>query len=363
MAQLRKASHAGTWYESSKESLVRKFKQSLGDKAREECKSPIIVSPHAGYDYSLPQILSSFKHLKLSEATKTVIVIGPSHTRYFENQVKLSQFDSLQTPLGNLQVDTEGIEKLIDQDSYLFSKSDMTMELKEHSLEMQYPVLKYLFDEMNLVHTKVIPLVISHFDGEELQRLVTLLFKVVDPKSTSIVVSCDFTHWGGHFEYYDTFHNYVDLMSALKYKEPMEIENCVDLEIEDAHEEVDLDTGVKFLDLGAMLILSNYTLSKTMYDTMKLDKFDSWSTSLQEFKQKRTDSPVQVFSQYLQETGATICGKWPLLFTLYLLEEKELVTDFKLSSSPAYRFVDYNKSSKVENKDDSSVSYVSGYVV
>lgn len=363
MVQLRKASHAGTWYENSKESLVRKFKETLAGNAREEETSPIIVSPHAGYAYSLPQILSSFKHLRLSEATKTVIVIGPSHTRYFENQVKLSQFDSLQTPLGNLQVDVEAIEQLVGEDDYLFSKSDMTMELKEHSLEMQYPVLKYLLDEKNLVHTKVIPLVISHFDGEELQSLVSLLFKVVDPKSTSIVVSCDFTHWGGHFEYYDTFHNYVDLMSTLKYKEPLEIENCIDLEIEEAHEEVDLDTGVKFLDLGAMLILSNYKLNKTMYDTMKLNKFDSWATSLQEFQQKRSDSQVKVFTEYLQETGATICGKWPLLFTLYLLEDQELVADFKLSKIPAYRFVDYNKSSKVENKDDSSVSYVSGYIV
>ncbi|KAL6925640.1 hypothetical protein ACO0SA_000241 [Hanseniaspora valbyensis] len=363
MSNLRKATHAGTWYENSKEDLVNEFEKVLSDDSSEIEKGRIIVSPHAGYSYSLPQILASFKHLSLTKSTTTVIVIGPSHTQYFENHVKLSQFTNLQTPLGNLQVDVDAIEKLIESNGDLFKKTDSLMELKEHSLEMQYPVLKYLLDQKNLVNVKVIPVSISHFDPDDLRGLIEIMFGVVDPKATSIVVSCDFTHWGGHFEYHTAFATYVDLMKTLKYQEPVEVENCIDIEIEEAHKKVSLDTGIKFLDLGAMLILSNYHLDKTFYDTMQLNNFDTWSSSLKEFKKNIPETRLEMFMEYLDETDATICGKWPLVFTLVLLENSKLAKDFGLTESSGYKFVDYNKSSTVASRDDSSVSYVSGYIV
>ncbi|OBA27023.1 UPF0103-domain-containing protein [Hanseniaspora valbyensis NRRL Y-1626] len=336
MSNLRKATHAGTWYENSKEDLVNEFEKVLSDDSFEIEKGRIIVSPHAGYSYSLPQILSSFKHLSLTKSTKTVIVIGPSHTQYFENHVKLSQFTNLQTPLGNLQVDVDTIEKLLESNRDLFKKTDSLMELKEHSLEMQYPVLKYLLEQKNLVNVKVIPVSISHFDPDDLKGLIEIMFGVVDPKVTSIVVSCDFTHWGGHFEYHTAFANYVDLMKTLKYQEPVEVENCIDIEIEEAHKKVTLDTGIKFLDLGAIL---------------------------KEFKKNIPETRLEMFMEYLDETDATICGKWPLVFTLVLLENSKLAKDFGLTESSGYKFIDYNKSSTVASRDDSSVSYVSGYIV
>ncbi|XBW35730.1 hypothetical protein QEN19_001300 [Hanseniaspora menglaensis] len=363
MSNLRKASHAGTWYKNSREGLIQDFDQIFNYDLTKTEKSKIIVSPHAGYSYSLSQILTSFSHLSLTEETETVIVIGPSHTQFFENQIKLSQFSTLQTPLGALVVDVNAIDTLLKKNSDLFKKTDMMMELKEHSLEMQYPVLKYLLDKYNLVNVKVLPISIAHFDVKEIKQLISTIFSVINPKTVSIVVSCDFTHWGGHFEYYNTFSSFVDLMKTLKYKEPFEIENCYDEEIEEAHQNLDLDTSVKLLDLGAMLILSNYRLNKQMYDIMKLEKLDSWSSSLQEFKQKIPESQVEMFMEYLDETEATICGKWPLLFTLFLLENSDLVKHFGFSESPAYKFVDYKKSSIVEDKDDSSVTYVSGYIV
>ncbi|MFX0077512.1 MAG: AmmeMemoRadiSam system protein B, partial [Candidatus Hermodarchaeota archaeon] len=151
---IRKASHAGSWYPAKKEALIKDLESSFYDDKFGPGKLPesqdldsrtIIgaVSPHAGYFFSGRCAAFTYLNLFKEKIPDTVIVLGTDHVGY--RGIALLGDGAWETPIGNLEIDTELSQKIIDtSDIIVDDPSAFTgfME-QEHNIEIQLPFIKY----------------------------------------------------------------------------------------------------------------------------------------------------------------------------------------------------------------------------
>lgn len=295
---LRNASKAGSWYESNQkllgkellsyientESIIKSFELKYFKNLK------AIICPHAGYAYSGPTSAYSYKRLsiqtKLSNI-KTIIILGPSHYSYFKG-CKVSQFNEIQTPFGNLEADKEVITTLSAMEN--FSKLTKEADEKEHSIEMQYPFIYYSTYKDSSYKPKIVSIMIGEID-DNISSISNTLLPYFEREDVVFIVSSDFCHWGKHF-------NYQPFNGKGKIYDYIE----------------DLDNqGMDFI----------------------------------------INKDYKGFSNYMDTTDNTICGRNPIKILMYMIENskyKDNINGYKLM---------YNQSSKVESKNESSVSYSS----
>ena len=214
---IRKDAVAGQFYPADKNEIVQMFThyneiidKALQDKSILELKPRAIIVPHAGYIYSAFTANIAFRLLKNSHA-KRVIVIGPSHRVYVDG-VTVSKFDSYETPLGNLPIDTTLADRLIEKFGLHFQRDAHS----EHSTEVQMPFVKnYLGD------VSVLELVYGNEKPEHLAQVISYL---LEDKENVVVISTDLSH------YYDIKKaNRLDsiCLDAVANKNPAELrEGC-----------------------------------------------------------------------------------------------------------------------------------------
>ena len=85
---IRRATHAGSWYESSASRLSRKL-QSWMDAAQVEADPNLkaIIAPHAGYYYCGSCAAHAYKKIDPRSGIKRIFIMGPSHHVHFDNCV------------------------------------------------------------------------------------------------------------------------------------------------------------------------------------------------------------------------------------------------------------------------------------
>lgn len=345
MISTRYNKFAGSWYSDSATESKDTFKKSTSKEYNTIDKSSFVLVPHAGHRYCLSQIISSLNHLDIDSSTETIILIGPSHRVAFKNKIYLTCFKELQTPLGNLNVDYQTINELSRCLPKQFSIAPESMDQNEHCLEIIYPVLKYFIDLNNKTDVKVIPMLISKFDSDKILKdtIHEIFSKFLNPKKTKFVISSDFTHWGSPYNY-----NFTPDSSKFTAKY-----------ITNEHIDLKLDTNksINLLNLASMLILSpNKKIHTNVYNKMDLLELVDVSPS------KNNRSILINFKNYLMDTEDTICGMYPIIFVLNILEDERLRALFNLSNTAGFEFVDYNYSNKVFNTNGYRVSYVSGFI-
>jgi AmmeMemoRadiSam system protein B/AmmeMemoRadiSam system protein A len=138
-----------------------------------------VISPHAGYVYSGKISATGFNLLE--DIYKTVIIIAPSHSHYF-NGASILDVDYFETPLGKIKV-SEKIYELLNENIFKIVEKAYS---KEHSLEVQLPFL-----EKKLTNFKIIPIVYGNINSEKLANGIEDL---IDNK-TLIVISSDLSHY------------------------------------------------------------------------------------------------------------------------------------------------------------------------
>lgn len=141
----RPAGKAGTWYAAVAVQLLSDIQRFLSGNVYQNSQNvKAVIVPHAGYDYSGMVAGASYSALAAaSNEIRRVFVIGPSHvTTYAAGSLYASNFDSYETPLGQLTVDLAGEQ---------WPKMNYHAEKEEHSLEMQMPFIKHLFPEATIV--------------------------------------------------------------------------------------------------------------------------------------------------------------------------------------------------------------------
>ena len=169
----RPAKHAGTWYTNRDLGSIEKWMES-GGQCEERPKA--ILVPHAGYSYSGQVAAQAYKLLR-NQSWKQIILLGPTHHAYIEGASFCGTFDAIGTPFGDLKISPISG----------FPITPAVVDVNEHSLEMQYPMLKYVAPE-----TPVIPFLV----GSRTNQLNDLL-----DEDTLLVISSDFCHYGKRFGY------------------------------------------------------------------------------------------------------------------------------------------------------------------
>lgn len=316
----RLATHAGSWYSDDPESLQSQllgYLKATGNPGQEGAS--IIVSPHAGYRYCGQTMAHAYASLDLRDVSR-IFVLGPSHHVYFKNKVLVSAFESLETPLGPLKIDREVADELISNRH--FSEMDLEIDMDEHSIEMQFPMLAQTLQWRNvpLAQVKVVPMMVSHNSKETDWQVGQILAKFQKP-GTVFVISSDFCHWGRRFGYTGYVGNQDELNDAISQETEIEM---LTSRSKLSHHQLDIWKSIELLDRAAMDVLR-----------LNGNKYDDWK-------------------KYLEVTGNTICGARPIALMLSILAQ---------TRDASFVFPAYSQSSHVHDLHDSSVSYAAGYAI
>lgn len=186
------SSFAGSWY-PGRERPLRKMIDEYVEAADEvpTGKVTALILPHAGYRYSGPTAAHGIRQLK-PDAFDRAIVIGPSHRYPLVNEASLPDATHYGTPLGKVPLDMECIERLLEHDVF---RRVAGVHEKEHSVQMEIPLLQRALGEFTLV-----PIVVGQLDHATVRDMARVLKEQMDDR-TLIVASTDFTHYGAAFDY------------------------------------------------------------------------------------------------------------------------------------------------------------------
>ena len=135
-----------------------------------------VICPHAGFVYSGPVACHSFYSIS-SSASKLAIITGPNH--YGIGQSVASMIDtSWKTPLGLMEVDSESALELRDGLDIL--ELDSFSHSKEHSIEMQVPMLQETFSH----EMKILPVSLINQEQKTATKVGYAIAKIAQKKDT-----------------------------------------------------------------------------------------------------------------------------------------------------------------------------------
>ncbi|KAI0837591.1 UPF0103-domain-containing protein [Hypoxylon sp. FL0890] len=319
----REASHADSWYDGDPDTLssqldtfLSRVPDTIDGSGLPVPGAKVVIAPHAGYSYSGPCAAWAYKCLDLSKA-KRIFVLGPSHTYYLRG-CALTKFAKYETPFGDLTVDEDVVQQL--RDTGKFQDIPSRGDVDEHSLEMHLP---YIYKRITQTFTSeaeyptIVPILVGDNNGAEEKEFGKLLAPYLKDPDNAWVVSSDFCHWGSRFSYtaYAPEGN-VDQLQSLNRRMPKPTNPPI-------HE------SIKQVDHLSM-------------DAVASGDHDK-------------------FVDHLKHTKNTVCGRHPIGVTMAALEE--LAKENPEPGKYRFKFVQYQRSSLVEDVSDSSVSYASAYAI
>jgi MEMO1 family protein len=181
---IRKSVVSGSFYPDKKEEILKYINHFNSVKTNIETFENIkaIIVPHAGYIYSGFTANLAYNLLNKKDI-KRVVVIGPSHRVYLKG-ASVAFYDEYETPLGNLTIDKEFSQKLVDKYEFLEFNEECEFE---HSTETQAPFIKHYFENVKLVE-----IVYGEIDYEDLSKVIDEVLADVD---NFVVISTDLSHF------------------------------------------------------------------------------------------------------------------------------------------------------------------------
>ena len=191
--QTRTPAVAGMFYAGKKNELENSIKQcflhELGPgkqpPTQSERKIYGIICPHAGYPYSGPIACHSFYAIS-NYSPDVFIVVGPNHWGIGQNVATMTDCD-WETPLGKVQVDSDIANEIMKNSDVV---SDFFSHTKEHSLEVQIPMMQHIFKNF-----KIVPIALIDQSKQTAQKLGKIISKVMSGKNIMVIGSSDFTHY------------------------------------------------------------------------------------------------------------------------------------------------------------------------
>ncbi|MDR2068430.1 MAG: AmmeMemoRadiSam system protein B [Spirochaetaceae bacterium] len=185
--KIRSSVVAGLFYPDDREAAENQLR-SFGLKKGTGTNALAIVAPHGAWDLSGQVAAAAFSAGSEPENRKNrditrVVILGPIHARD-EEGVFLSDSVFFKTPLGRLPVDLKLSEELASCSTY-FEINDIP-HLKEHSVEVLLPFVKFCFPQVSIV-----PILVGGITPSRLSALARALWIVLGPimDNTLLVVS------------------------------------------------------------------------------------------------------------------------------------------------------------------------------
>jgi len=212
----RKPIVAGQFYPGMYSSCVAEIDECLAARAVVKSLPETIVAgivPHAGWTFSgslAAMVFSAIKKkhekvhpvrenssenrrdkVKFSNGVHTFVIFGTAHS-YFGSVPALDDNDSWETPLGNVVIDTDLAERLVNEKLAISSSS---AHRGEHSIEVQIPFIQQLFPESDILPVIVPPSEKAILLGEALGDII----KSKADKKIVCIGSTDLTHYGPRY--------------------------------------------------------------------------------------------------------------------------------------------------------------------
>ena len=186
-----RSSLAGTWYSDDAEALREQI-ESFFQKAQVKPINDVIalILPHAGYQYSGQTAVCGLK--TTNKKYERVIIIGPSHRIPMEDILSVPRVTHYETPLGQIPLDVEFINKLL---KYSIFQNVPQAHQYEHSVQIELPLLQYGQKDFKLV-----PIVVGSCSLQTIDKAGNILSSLIDAE-TMIIISSDFVHFGSNYGY------------------------------------------------------------------------------------------------------------------------------------------------------------------
>lgn len=185
------ADKAGTWYPKSSTELKAELNTHLENAALTVTGKPrILVVPHPGLAYGGPTAAYAYK-LAGSHPYRTIYILATSHLTTFQN-VLIGDFDAYDTPLGPLPGNRDVSSWFFHQNPGYITHAEAIR--REHSLEMQYPYIKLLFPD-----TQIVPIVLSAAFKDSAHQLAQDLYSILTPDDL-VLISTDLSHYPEYAE-------------------------------------------------------------------------------------------------------------------------------------------------------------------
>ena len=186
-----RSSLPGRWYPADAETLNKQI-EGFFEKAQVKSIDNVIalILPHAGYQFSGQTAVSGLK--TIDKKYERVVIIGPSHYMYMEEMLSVPRATHYETPLGQIPLDLEFIDKLL---KYSVFQNVPRAHKYEHSVQIEVPFLQYVQPNFKLV-----PIVAGTCSLETIRKAGAILGGLVDDQ-TLVIASSDFVHYGSNFGY------------------------------------------------------------------------------------------------------------------------------------------------------------------
>ena len=191
--QIRTPAVAGMFYPGEKNKLTELIQDCFthpfgpGEKqGKKETKIFGVVCPHAGYVYSGPIACNSIRSIS-SESPELFIIVGPNHWGIGRSVATMKDC-TWETPLGSVEVDSESAEEISKISQFI--ESDFFSHTREHSLEVQIPILQQTFSNF-----KILPISLINQSKEVAHDVGLAMAKICKKKNCMIIGSSDFTHY------------------------------------------------------------------------------------------------------------------------------------------------------------------------
>ena len=192
--QVRTPAVAGMFYPSEKNKLTKLIEDCFlhkfgpGKKPPKKLESKIfgVICPHAGFVYSGPIACNSLYSIS-SESPELFIIIGPNHWGIGRSVATMKDCE-WQTPLGNVQVDSESAEEISQLSKTI--EPDYFSHTREHSIEVLIPILQNIFSNF-----KILPILLVNQSKEVAKDVGLAIAKIARKKNVMIIGSSDFTHY------------------------------------------------------------------------------------------------------------------------------------------------------------------------
>ena len=198
---VRPATQANRFYTGDARELSEEVDSLLARHSGETVYNNVaaLIVPHAGYYFSGNVAAAAYMSIPAGKAYKRIFLLGPSHHELFDGASVNTEFDYYSTPLGNVKVDVEAAQKLIEAESPRVGEQSSGISVfsyrpkahdREHCLEVQLPFLQRRFKEV----PPIVPIIISTNDYRKLKRIAEAL-KPYLTEENLFVVSSDFSHY------------------------------------------------------------------------------------------------------------------------------------------------------------------------
>jgi len=198
LRKIRYPAVAGLFYEGDSEALKKRiewcFKHKLGPGSipslNELGKRNIVglVCPHAGYVYSGPIAAHSYVELAKDGIPDVVVILGPNHTG-LGSGVSIVDAGCWRTPLGNVEVNSEVAKKIV-RNCELIAVDELA-HLHEHSIEVQLPLLQYIYGN----RFSFVPICMMLQLRDVCAEVGNAIAKALENENAVIIASTDFTHY------------------------------------------------------------------------------------------------------------------------------------------------------------------------